>query len=111
MHTSKPWSRWYNTRTWKRLRAAQLRKQPLCEESLKMDRLIPATVVDHIKAHKGDWDLFTDPDNLQSLSSTEHSRKTNYVDGGFGLKANKAKLNRGCDVHGIPLDPDHPWRK
>ena len=19
--------------------------------------------------------------------------------------------NRGCDEHGIPLDPDHPWRR
>jgi len=32
--------------------------------------------VDHIRDHKGDWALFTDRDNLQSLCHRCHSRKT-----------------------------------
>ena len=36
----------------------------------------PATDVDHIRDHKGDWGLFTDRENLQSLCHSCHSRKT-----------------------------------
>ncbi len=39
---------------------------------------------DHIKPHRGSWDLFIDQDNLQCLCAECHSRKTASEDGGFG---------------------------
>ena len=39
-------------------------------------RRVRATDVDHIRDHRGDWALFTDRSNLQSLCHSCHSRKT-----------------------------------
>ncbi|MDD4570646.1 MAG: HNH endonuclease signature motif containing protein [Tepidanaerobacteraceae bacterium] len=50
-------------------------------ECLKAKRITPATVVDHIKPHKGDVKLFFDINNLQSLCKTCHDRKTAKEDG------------------------------
>lgn len=33
-----------------------------------------ATVVDHIRPHKGSLDLFFSPDNIQSLDASCHNR-------------------------------------
>lgn len=41
-----------------------------------------ATVVDHIKAHKGDKTLFWDVTNWQSLCESCHNRKTAKEDMG-----------------------------
>ncbi len=57
---------------WYRLRYHQLQKQPLCEFHLRRNQVISATVVDHIKPHKGDETLFHNPDNLQSLCKRCH---------------------------------------
>lgn len=43
-----------------------------------------ATDVDHITAHRGNWDLFISRENLQALCKPCHSRKTASEDGGFG---------------------------
>ncbi|MFB2940169.1 hypothetical protein, partial [Klebsiella pneumoniae] len=67
MATNSPWHHLYNTKRWYRLRFHQLQKQPLCEFHLRRNQVISATVVDHIKPHKGDETLFHNPDNLQSL--------------------------------------------
>jgi 5-methylcytosine-specific restriction protein A len=48
-------------------RQAQLKRQPLCENCLKHGRITAATVVDHKTPHKGDLELFLDPNNHQSL--------------------------------------------
>jgi 5-methylcytosine-specific restriction enzyme A len=47
----------------------------------------PATVVDHIKPHKGDYGLFWDPANHQGLCKPHHDMKTAREDGGFGRPA------------------------
>src|SRR6266852_4883617 len=44
----------------------------------------PATLVDHIVPHKGDYQLFWDPDNHQPGCKPCHDRKTALEDGGFG---------------------------
>lgn len=67
---------WYKMAIWRGLRRRQLDRQPLCEACLRKDRIEPATVVDHIRPHRGDWTLFTDPENLQSLSEACHNSKT-----------------------------------
>ena len=70
------YERWYGWGTWKRIRAKKLRECPLCEECRRQGRMMKATDVDHIIAHKGNWKLFTNYDNLQSLCHSCHSEKT-----------------------------------
>ena len=41
-----------------------------------------ATVVDHMMAHKGNLDLFYDPDNLQPLCKPCHDRHAQRRDRG-----------------------------
>lgn len=70
---------------WKRERLLYLQAHPLCVECLKRGRVVPATVVDHVVPHKGDYQRFWDAaGNWQSLCSGCHNRKTVREDGGFG---------------------------
>jgi 5-methylcytosine-specific restriction protein A len=78
------WLSMYHDPLWLRLRANQLAKEPLCFDCLKEHRLTPATVADHIQRHCGNPVLFYDPDNLQSMCASCHSKKTDREDAGFG---------------------------
>lgn len=74
---------WYQLPVWTRqLRPAQLMREPFCrmcaveyppEDPRSRTR---ATVVDHVRPFRGDWALFTDPGNHQSLCKRHHDRKT-----------------------------------
>ena len=76
--------RGYNNR-WLKARLTYLRRSPLCVVCKEAGRLVPAVIVDHIKPHKGDQELFWDSENnWQSLCRPCHSRKTATEDGGFG---------------------------
>ena len=66
----------YATQTWDALRTAQLLKEPFCRACTARGLRVRATDVDHIRDHKGDWTVFTDEGNLQSLCHSCHSRKT-----------------------------------
>lgn len=79
--SSRPYKKLYNFSHWQRLRKHVLTKQPLCVICLKEKRITPATVVDHIKPHKGDVKLFFDINNLQPLCKGCHDRKTAKEDG------------------------------
>ena len=68
-------ARGYNRR-WRKVRKMYLNKNPLCVECLKSGIITPATVVDHIEPHKGDYGKFWDEDNMQSLCESCHNRKT-----------------------------------
>lgn len=61
-----------------------LQLHPLCLECQKHGRITEATVVDHIKPHKGNHKLFWDRRNWQPLCESCHNRKTATEDGGFG---------------------------
>ena len=50
--------RWYGTARWRRLRAEQLERQPLCERCQSQGRVTPATVCHHTVPHRGDPILF-----------------------------------------------------
>ncbi len=92
-------SRGYGSR-WAKARDTYLRQRPLCEcdECRALGRLKPATVVDHIVAHKlkdaldsGDAEairaaqaLFWDSDNWMPMAKRCHDKKTAREDGGFG---------------------------
>jgi 5-methylcytosine-specific restriction protein A len=47
---------------------------------------LPANVVDHIKPHQGDEELFWDRNNWQAMNKICHDKKTVKEDGGFGNK-------------------------
>lgn len=63
-------------------------------------KLTPATVVDHIKPHKGDSALFWDTGNWQGLCTHHHNSTKQAIEKGKG---------QGCASDGTPLDPAHPW--
>jgi 5-methylcytosine-specific restriction enzyme A len=96
------WQHLYNSARWRNGRRAHLAAEPLCRMCKAQGYVTLATVVDHIKAHKGDLSLFWDRGNWQSLCKDHHD-------------ATKAREERGgiivgCDANGVPLDPGHHWK-
>lgn len=74
---SAEWHWMYETKTWTDdLRPTQLLNEPFCRECARRGCRTCATVVDHIQPHRGDWIVFTDRRNLQSLCESCHNRKT-----------------------------------
>ena len=67
--------RGYGSR-WQRESKQFLQSHPLCAECMKQGRYTKATVVDHIKPHRGDPKLFWDRTNWQSLCKPCHDDKT-----------------------------------
>ena len=71
------WHGWYALPIWtQRLRPNQLAREPFCRACAQDGKRTRAEVVDHIRPHRGDWDLFTDETNLQSLCKFHHDQKT-----------------------------------
>ena len=75
--------RGYNSR-WRKAREMFLAEHPLCEECSKIGIVREAKVVDHVIAHKGNYKLFWNKNNWQSLCKECHDRKTAKEDGRFG---------------------------
>jgi hypothetical protein len=73
-----PHRRFYGTKAWANLRTWQLSHFPMCADF--DDDGSPcrngATVVHHLKDHAGDWRLFIDAKNLQSLCKRHHDAIT-----------------------------------
>ena len=85
---AKSWHWMYLTPEWTDdLRPNQLLQEPFCRECARHGVRVPATEVDHIRPHRGDWAVFTDRGNLQSLCHTCHSRKTMAITEVLGLDA------------------------
>jgi len=61
---------------WRKYREAWLARHPLCVTCLDNDVVTQADVVDHIVPHRGDWKLFWDPKNHQSLCVSCHNVKS-----------------------------------
>ena len=87
------WSHLYSTRAWRELREARLLADlytcAICGGV--------ANVVDHKVAHRGDYERFRDPDNLQSVCKPCHDRHCQRRD-----KSRDGRLF-GFDVDGRPL--------
>ena len=84
---AKSWHWMYYTDEWRKdLRPNQLLDEPFCRECARRGERVYATDVDHIRDHKGDWAVFCDRNNLQSLCHSCHSRKTLA-----GMKKNGSK--------------------
>jgi hypothetical protein len=93
------WSTWYTTRRWRRLRAQQLLRFPLCAFCLARGITTPATIADHIKPHSGNWNDFL-LGKLQSLCKPCHDITKRCLD----LHGYTADI----DSDGWPTDPRHP---
>jgi 5-methylcytosine-specific restriction protein A len=69
---------------WRKAREIYLARHPLCVNCKNKKLIVSASVVDHIKPHKGDDTLMWDEDNWQPLCKKCHDKKTASHDGGFG---------------------------
>jgi 5-methylcytosine-specific restriction endonuclease McrA len=67
-------SRWRHPT--KGLRAACLRRHPICKDPFKIGCHQPSTVADHIQDHHGNEQLFFNFSNLQGFCESCHDRKT-----------------------------------
>lgn len=62
---------WYKLARWRRIRAGQLAKEPLCRMCSVMGRVTAATICDHAEPHRGDPVKFW-AGPFQSLCKTHH---------------------------------------
>jgi 5-methylcytosine-specific restriction protein A len=95
--------RMYDSVRWRKARKRHLDEHPLCVLCERQGITTAATVVDHIKEHKGDYDLFWDAKNWQSLCASCHS--------GIKRTQDNYGYSQAADENGIPLDVNHPWTK
>ncbi len=66
----------YDRNAWRRARKHWLATHPLCAECKRQGRITAATTVDHIKPHRGNLQLFWDPENWQALCDECHGKKS-----------------------------------
>jgi len=71
-------------RRWRRARLAFLSANPLCVRCESDGIVNTATVVDHIKPHRGDRQMFWDSGNWQPLCKGHHDIKTATEDARWG---------------------------
>ena len=67
-------------REWQKASKQYLATHPLCVQCMAEGRYVKATVVDHIRPHRGDPVLFWDRGNWQALCKEHHDRKTGLKD-------------------------------
>jgi len=97
----------YNTKHWQSLRQLILTRDSFtcqyknCGTNLKAGRDCPdSAVVHHIVAHRGDLELFFEPDNLQAVCWACHSGPIQREEiHGFSTEISES---------GWPIDPRHP---
>lgn len=88
---------------WQKARKLYLQMQPMCVLCRDMGILTAATVVDHIKPHRGNRDLFWDQENWQSLCKPCHD--------GAKQQSEHTGIVRGAGEDGMPTCRNHPWNK
>lgn len=77
-HRDSKWQPFYQSKTWRLLRASWLMDHPLCERCLSQNCVTPAEEVHHIQPFSWapttdeQWRLFKDESNLMSLCSKCH---------------------------------------
>lgn len=80
-----------------------MKQEPMCRICFGAGIYEPGTIVDHIKPHRGDAELFFDPANLQSLCKLHHD----------SAKQQEERLGYSTQIgmDGRPVDPRHPGYK
>ena len=90
----------YKGARWRKLRAAVLAATPCCRRCRDMGRVTAATVVHHVRAHKGDEALFFDRSNLEAVCKPCHDGP---------MQSDEARgFSRDVAADGWPTDPAHP---
>jgi len=95
--------RLYDSARWRKASRMFLAHNPLCESCLKSGRDTMATVVHHKQPHKGDYDLFWDEDNWESVCKACHD--------GIKQMQELHGYSQACGVDGMPIDEGHPWNR
>lgn len=90
-----------NSAAWRKLREQVLAEEPLCRWCLARGQCVPSTEVDHIKDSREDYSDDNRRENLTGVCTPCHSLKTAASMG--------KNVYMGCDLNGMPIDPDHPW--
>jgi 5-methylcytosine-specific restriction protein A len=101
--------RLYGSR-WDKARKTYLEHHPLCVACRNHGRNTKATVVDHIKPHNRNLELFWNQANWTGLCSRCHADKRAFEATGK-KQYSGGKIERGCTVDGSPIDPAHPWHR
>lgn len=78
---------------WQQARLVFLAQHPLCRPCESVGRVMAATIVDHIRPHRGDQALFWDAGNWQPCCAACHDRKTATEDGGWGKHGGRGGVN------------------
>lgn len=92
----------YNSHSWRKRRAHQLKLVPLCEACAERGLATPGTVADHVDRHHGDPIRFRFG-KLQTLCFACHDgRKRKFERNGYSDEV-------GPD--GYPIDPSHPFNR
>jgi len=81
-------------RRWGKASKQYLSFHPLCVICYREGVVAPATLVDHIIPHRGDYNKFWDRSNWQSLCSRHHSIKTAKEDGGFNNRIKSTNIQQ-----------------
>ena len=85
---------------WRKARELFLKLNPLCRFHELRGETVAATVVDHIRPHKGDQALMWDRSNWQSLCKHCHDATKQQME--------KRGYATDIGVDGMPIDPKHP---
>jgi len=88
-------------RRWRKARRLYLTINPLCVFCQRDGQTTAASVVDHIKPHKGDAHLFWNESNWQGLCQPHHDSTKQRME--------RSEKNLGCDVNGNPLVKMEHW--
>jgi hypothetical protein len=99
MGTKSKWSAWYNLAGWQHRRNYQLQVEPLCRMCKQDGKIEPATCVDHITPHRGNYNLFV-LGELQSLCGVHHNKTKKFIE--------QHGFDPAVGVDGLPIDPRHP---
>jgi 5-methylcytosine-specific restriction endonuclease McrA len=90
----------YKTRLWVHGRIVHLQHHPLCARCLREGRMTTASVVHHLRPHRGDWALFADARNWESLCKQCHDTAEQL--------AERRGYDKTVGADGWPADPRHP---
>jgi 5-methylcytosine-specific restriction endonuclease McrA len=93
----------YNSSQWHKIRHYQLQSSPLCALCEAQGITQAATIVDHVKPHRGNKELFFNAANLQSLCKPCHDKHKRIKE----LRG----IMGGHDLSGLPLDSASHWFK
>jgi len=95
--------RLYDSARWRKSRARHLLEHPLCVLCERQGITKAGDTVDHIVEHNGDYDLFWDESNWQTLCRSCHS--------GIKRRQEHNGYSQAAGVDGMPIDSNHPWNK